>query len=212
MGDDRLLAQRLRDLAGRLATEDLVPDQRRALEDLLAAALDAFPDLPQPATRFARSFDPDGPTTVLDPGRGHPTHPLATGSSGVYPPLEFELDADGARLVAHVTFNPAWEGPPGLVHGGFLAAGFDMVLSALATHQLGHAVTRWLRLRYLKPTLLGQALRFEVIRGEAEGRLLDLSGTLYADDRVTMRAVAQFASVARHRFGDQPAPSGAGPI
>ncbi len=45
-----------------------------------------------------------------------------------------------------------------------------------------------------------------VALGEASGRLLDLSGTLLSDDRVTMRATAQFASVPIHRFGIRPGP------
>lgn len=201
MADDRVLAERLRHLADRLATDDLGPEQRAELRRLLDDATAVLGDDAPDRSRFARHFQPDEPGA--GPG-GLPAHPLALGTSAVYPPLALAFSPDGKRLVAQVRFGAAWEGPPGLVHGGFLAAGFDMVLSAMANHHLDHAVTRWLRVRYLKPTGLAQDLRYEVEVGEADGRLLDLSGTLFADDRVTMRATAQFASVPVHRFGVRP--------
>lgn len=119
----------------------------------------------------------------------------------MYPPIELEVDDD--LLVARVRFGPAWEGPPDLVHGGYLAAGFDMVLSAMAHHVLGHSVTRRLQVRYLKPTFLGAPLRYEVEADAPQGRLLDLRGRLYADDQITMRASAQFASLDESRFADR---------
>lgn len=198
MVDDHALSARLRHLADRLAAEDLTTGQRLELERLLAGATAVLGPEASDRSRFARTFDPDG---EREGPAGLPAHPLALGTSAVYPPLRLQVSTDGRRLEAEVCFGPAWEGPPGLVHGGFLAAGFDMVLSAMANHHLDHAVTRWLRLRYLKPTVLGRPLRYDVVLGEVRGRLLDLSGTLYADDRVTMRASAQFASVPRHRFG-----------
>lgn len=206
MADDHALSARVRHLADRLATEELGAQQRLDLERLLAEAAAVLGPEAHDRSRFARSFDPDG---VHDGPVGLPAHPLALGTSAVYPPLHFDLSPDGSRLVAEVRFGPAWEGPPGLVHGGFLAAGFDMVLSAMANHHLDHGVTRWLRVRYLKPTVLGSQLRYEVVLGEASGRLLDLAGTLFADDRVTMRATAQFASVPVHRFGVRPGPGDA---
>ncbi len=185
----REVAQRLRDLADRVATDDL-PEQGWAdLLGRLDGAATAFDGDPEPRTRFARGF--------IEAAR----HPIAEGTSGVYPPLRFEWDDD--RLVARVRFGPAWEGPPDLVHGGYLAAGFDMVLSSVAHRLLGHSVTRRLQVRYLKPTFLTAELRYEVEADEPNGRLLELRGRLLADDRVTMRASAQFASVDTERFADR---------
>ena len=46
---------------------------------------------------------------------------------GAYNPCvpEYALEVDGARAHGSVTFPLAYEGPPGLVHGGFLALFFD---------------------------------------------------------------------------------------
>ncbi len=189
----RAVADRLRVLAGRLATDELAPERLAALSAALEAAEAAFDPVAPERTAFARSF-----AGTAD------AHPLGAGTSGVYPPFAFE-EGDGV-LVARIDFGPAWEGPPDLVHGGFLAAGFDMVLSAMAHRVLGHAVTRRLQVRYLRPTFWRSSLRYEVTADEPVGRLLDLRGVLFADDQVTMRASAQFASVDPARFADRRTP------
>ena len=109
---------------------------------------------------------------------GTGVHPLAEAASGVFPPLELEVDAAARRASLETRFGPAWEGPPGLVHGGFVAAAFDMAMSALAAATCGPTVTRWLRVRYLKPTAIDAHLRFEVECDEPVGRLLSLRATL----------------------------------
>lgn len=185
----RQVAQRLRALADRAAVDDLAPEVWADLDARLAAAEALFPEAGEERTRFARGF--------IEAAR----HPIAEGTSGVYPPIEFVWDDD--LLTAHVRFGAAWEGPPDLVHGGYLAAGFDMVISSMAHRILGHSVTRRLQVRYLKPTFYRSALRYEVEADAPDGRLLDLRARLYADDQITMRASAQFASVDAERFADR---------
>ena len=204
MVDPRQVAARLRLLADHLVTDELTADGWSGLDDALARILEGLPGDGTGPTRFATGFAADPSPDEIH----QPTHSLGQGASGVFPPMRLEFSEDGERLLAHTRFGPAWEGPPGLVHGGFLAAGFDMVISALAAHVLDHSVTRSLRLRFLKPTVLGAALRYDVgVVGDRDGRLVDLQGTLYADDRVTMRATAQFAAVDATRFGHQPPPA-----
>ncbi len=38
------------------------------------------------------------------------------------------IDAVDGRIVGSVTFTAAYEGPPGCVHGGYVAAAFDELL------------------------------------------------------------------------------------
>lgn len=185
----REVAARLRALANRVANDDPGPGGWGDVLDLLARAEGAWPAEPAERTRFARGF------TVAA------RHPISEGTSAVYPP--FDLQVDDGVLVARTRFDGAWEGPPDLVHGGYLAAGFDMVLSAMAHQVLGHSVTRRLQVRYLRPTFLGAELRYEVEADEPQGRLLDLRGRLYADDQITMRARAQFATLDAERFADR---------
>jgi acyl-coenzyme A thioesterase PaaI-like protein len=185
----RAVADRLRAIADRAATDDLTPEGWADVLAHLAQAEQVFAADSQERTRFARAFADDA------------RHPIEEGSSGVYPPID--VDITDHLLVARIRFGPAWEGPPDLVHGGFLAAGFDMCLSAMAHHVLGHSVTRRLQVRYLKPTFVGADLRYEVEADEPEGRLLSLRGRLFSGDQVTMRASAQFASLDQTRFADR---------
>ncbi len=78
----------------------------------------------------------------------------------------------------------AYEGPPGLVHGGVCALVLDHILGATAHRPGEPAFTGTLTLRYVAPTPLG-ALRAEAWvdrddRGKtfAEGRLIDAAGTV----------------------------------
>lgn len=190
------MAEALRSLAAHLASDDLDGDGWEQVASALHAAEELLPAQSPARTRFAR-----GVHTAA-------RHPIAEGSSGVYPPFEFVDTSEG--LTAHVRFGPAWEGPPDLVHGGFLAAGFDMVLSSMAHRVLGHSVTRRLQVRYLKPTFFTSDLRYEVVADEPKGRLLELRGQLLADGQVTMRARAQFASLDAERFAQRRA-ADAGP-
>lgn len=191
MDDDgrRQVSALLRSISEHVATDDPVAGDWADVTARLAAVDGAFEADGAARTRFARGLN-DGAA-----------HPLSDATSPVYPPLEVSWEPP--LLVARTSFGAAWEGPPDLVHGGFLAAGFDMVLSAMAHRVLNHSVTRRLQVRYLKPTFLGAALRYEVEADEPNGRLLDLRGRLYADDRVTMRASAQFARLDPDRFADR---------
>jgi acyl-coenzyme A thioesterase PaaI-like protein len=106
----------------------------------------------------------------------------------VAPPLAIHDDTDGA---VHTDFvlGAAYEGPPGMVHGGVCALILDHVLGATA-HQPGKpAYTGTLTLRYLRGTPLGQPLRarahVERIEGTktfAVGHIADANGvTVQAD-------------------------------
>lgn len=194
--DPRLaVAERLRALADRLAS--VPPDEADALDEAarrLDAAAAALGEATAP-TSFARTW------AAGADGGPVPRHPLGTGACGTFPPFTWEERPGG--LAAEIHFGPAFEGPPGTVHGGFVAAAFDIVVSAAATAGLGHAVTRTLALRYLRPSPLRQPLRFEVEVGERAGRLAEVRARLrvVADGRLTAKATAQFASVPRGRFG-----------
>ena len=197
----REAADAFRDLADRMVVADADAAQWGAVTQALRQLAERLPAA-NDRSRFERLLraEPDGHG---DPGSFTPLpHPLGEGSSGVFPPIAWGHHEGGVD--AEVTFGPAFEGPPGLVHGGFIAAGFDIVLSALGTDVLGRGVTRTLRLRYLKPTFLGQVLRFEVQAGDRVDRRLPLTGRLVdASGRVTVRAVAEFVSMDAGRFADR---------
>lgn len=80
-----------------------------------------------------------------------------------------ELDADTAS--GRVTFPVVFEGPPGLVNGGFLGVFFDCVTQhhSCATGRTGK--TRSLTVTFRRPTPILTELTFDVTRVEADGRV-----------------------------------------
>ena len=69
------------------------------------------------------------------------------------PPVELEYSGD--RVIARVTFGAAYEGPPGCVHGGYVAATFDEVLGAAQSLSGDQGMTAHLEIDYRRPTPLG---------------------------------------------------------
>jgi hypothetical protein len=87
-----------------------------------------------------------------------------------FPEYTFDhLDADSAS--GRVTFPVVFEGPPGLVNGGFLAVFFDCVTQhqSCASGRTGR--TRSLTVQFRRPTPILTELRFDVTRAEADGRV-----------------------------------------
>jgi acyl-coenzyme A thioesterase PaaI-like protein len=72
----------------------------------------------------------------------------------VAPPLKVERSREG-RARASFHLGAAYEGPPGLVHGGVSALILDQMLGEAAAAGRAPGMTGSLRLRYLKPTPLG---------------------------------------------------------
>ncbi len=100
---------------------------------------------------------------------------------------------DGTHASGSVTFPLPYEGPPGYVHGGFLAVFFDGVIQH---HNCRYGVagkTTALNLEYRRPTPLLTTLQFGIERASDDRRItstahLELDGTVLC--RATMEAVA----------------------
>ncbi len=110
---------------------------------------------------------------------------------GAYNPCvpEYTIAVEGDRAQGTVTFPIAYEGPPGLVHGGFLAVFFDCVVQH-HNCELGLAgKTVSLLLTYRRPTPLVTELRFALDRSVGDERIRTL-GTLSAGDKVVCQAEA----------------------
>jgi acyl-coenzyme A thioesterase PaaI-like protein len=126
------------------------------------------------------------------------THAAFGRSNPLAPPVEVE-EHEG-RLTGHVTFDSAWEGGPGTVYGGFIAAVFDGMLGR-AVISAGHlGVTRSLTVRYLRATPLRRRLRVESVAGERVGRDVAVTGQLWDGDRLTCEAEAIFTCVDVDRY------------
>jgi acyl-coenzyme A thioesterase PaaI-like protein len=101
-----------------------------------------------------------------------------------------------------------YEGPPGAVHGGIVAAYLDEVLAGAAVHHTDRLyVTGELSVRYVKPTPVERPLLGRGRATRATPRYIDVEATL--EDLETREIVAR----AKGRFFPMraPSPSGADP-
>ena len=163
------------------------PDPRvAALTETLAEAERALTGAvpPSPTPRVGAAAEGDG-RVYLD-------HSRDIGSYNPFFP-EYEVVVDGDTASGTVAFPIAFEGPPGLVHGGFLAVFFDSVIQHHNCDVGVAGKTTNLELRYRRPTPLLTPLRFEIER-VTEGDRIVSTARLFEGDRlcaeVQMRALA----------------------
>jgi acyl-coenzyme A thioesterase PaaI-like protein len=113
-------------------------------------------------------------------------------SNPVAPPLYVRLvdQPDGSFAVTGtVTFGAAYEGPPGHVHGGMVAAMFDELLGFA---QFSAGFTGSLTVRYRKPTPLHRELNVRAWQERADGRKRIIKGTCHAGDTLLTEAEGLF--------------------
>jgi acyl-coenzyme A thioesterase PaaI-like protein len=124
-------------------------------------------------------IEPDG----TDAQRVYLSHAFDIGSyNPCFPEYRFDrIETDSAE--GSVTFPVVYEGPPGLVHGGFLAVFFDCVIQHqnCATELSGK--TRSLNVKFRRPTPLLTPLRFDISRAEVD-RGITSTARLLLDDEV----------------------------
>jgi acyl-coenzyme A thioesterase PaaI-like protein len=109
----------------------------------------------------------------------------------VAPPLVIHDDADG---VVHTDFllGAAYEGPPGMVHGGVCALILDHVLGATAHLPGKPAYTGTLTLRYVRGTPLGRPLHARAHVERIDGTKTFAVGHIADADGVTVQAEGVF--------------------
>ncbi len=101
---------------------------------------------------------------------------------------------------ATVVFGAAYEGPPGHVHGGFVAAAFDEVLGYVQSLGGNPGMTGRLTVHYRRPTPLHVPLRFEAELVREEGRKIFTGSRVYAGETLTAEAEGLFISIPRERL------------
>jgi len=149
--------------------------------DRVAGELDRIADQLAPTARASRyagtaglSLGGEGNEAVMEShtvtGPANPIAPFMT------------IDGSSDRVVGRVTYGHQYEGPPGCVHGGMLAAAFDIVLAVSAAKCGRMLVTGTLSVRYRRPTPLATELRFEGELVGIEGRKVRSSATVCGPD------------------------------
>jgi len=126
--------------------------------------------------------------------------PLIGLSNPLSPPIELRADEDGRSVHGRAVFGSAYEGPPGCVHGGYVAAAFDEVLGFANSLSGTPGMTGTLTVRYRRPTPLHAELRFEGHYERSEGRKIFTTGQLFAGETLCAEAEGLFISVDFERF------------
>lgn len=124
--------------------------------------------------------------------------PLLGLANPLAPPIKVSVDA--GMIVGLVTFGLAYEGPPGCVHGGCIAAAFDEVLGLAQSLSGRVGMTGTLTVRYRRPTPLNAELRFEGRVESVEGRKVVAAGRLLAGGVLTAEATGLFVTITPERF------------
>jgi len=190
----RRLAQAMRLVIERLVPSNAPEEElRRAAEGLerYAEALKAHPRLKR--FHYAESAN------AGDVGAFFDQSPFMGLANPLAPPITIgQVGERGAE--ATVTFGSAYEGPPGSVHGGYVAAAFDEVLGFVQSRSGNPGMTGTLTIRYRRPTPLHTELFFEAEILRIEGRKIFTRGRLFAANEVTAEADGLFISVDRKKM------------
>jgi acyl-coenzyme A thioesterase PaaI-like protein len=131
--------------------------------------------------------------------------PVSGSSNPVAPPMR--VSVTGQTVIATCNFGKAYEGPPGYVHGAWVAAVFDELLGIVNAVSGNPAMTGLLEVRYLLPTPLGKELRIVGRQTGQSGRKSFATGEILDGDAVTAEAKGTFVAVTTTRaaelFGQQ---------
>ncbi len=134
-----------------------------------------------------------------------PRSPIVGESSPLSPRLDWEVVAqdDGVPAVeARGTFGAAYEGPPGFVHGGWVACAFDEVLGIANIVSGNPGMTARLTVHYRKPTPLFRELVLRARVERVEGRRIMSRAEMYDGDTLTAEAEGLFVQP-RPELADQ---------
>jgi len=119
-----------------------------------------------------------------------PRSPIVGEASPLSPRLDWEVVDDAVE--GRGTFGAPYEGPPGYVHGGWIACAFDEMLG-IANIAAGHpGMTGRLTVHYRRPTPLFQELRFRAWVDRTEGRRILSRAEVWAGDTLTAEADGVF--------------------
>jgi acyl-coenzyme A thioesterase PaaI-like protein len=133
-----------------------------------------------------------------DPWRYRRFSPVSGPMNPLAPPVHYD-EITEAGIEATVTFGVAYQGPPGYVHGAFIAGAFDDVLGAANMAAGSPGMTVQLNVRYLRPTPLQTPLRILARHTGREGRRIFADARMLAGDEVTAEAEGVFAEITLER-------------
>lgn len=184
----REVGEVLRQVIDRLTATAAPPDVLREVVARLARVEDLL--RPQRAVRYYHRLSED---SGLGPDRAFEWSPLLGLANPIAPPVRVAVE-DG-RVVGRARFGISYEGPPGCVHGGLIAAAFDEVLRLTQLLSGRPGMTGTLTVKYRRPTPLHTELRLEGRVVSVVGRKVTTHATMRAGEELTAEATGLFISV-----------------
>jgi acyl-coenzyme A thioesterase PaaI-like protein len=175
------IAAAVRELADLVARSGAAEAELEAVAQQLEAQAARLRELPHRAWVHDSPFHP----VSLVGGRAHPTGP------------QLYLEPDGRGVAGIVTLGAAYEGGPGLVHGGVLSLMFDHAMGT-AVFVAGHAaMTVSLEVRYRAPTPLETPLQVSAWVDRVDGRKVFVGAEMRVEDELTATATSVFLRLTR---------------
>ena len=185
----RRLTEAVRHVVDAILTRDDVDDA--ALDAAADAVESVVADLtgapPATTARGRRRLDArsHGDYLTRSPIVG-PVNPVA-------PPLAWTV-VDG-RIEGRGVYHAAYEGPPGYVHGGWIALTFDEILGMANVASENPGMTGSLRIRYRRPTPLHAEIEFRAWTERVDGRRITARGEMLHEGTVTAEAEGLFVVI-----------------
>lgn len=187
----------------------VTPDEVPAAEprDRLGAAVRALADVvvrtgaaPDEATAAAAAVEAVTAGLAAHPEAGHvhdsPYHPMSLVGGGAHPIApQLHTTPDGDGVSGTVALGPAYEGGPGLVHGGVLSLLFDHAMGQALFVAGYSAMTVSLEVRYRAPTPLEQPLAVRARLDRTDGRKLFVVAEVAVGGKLTADAQGVFVQL-----------------
>jgi hypothetical protein len=185
------LAEEMRRIIARLAVVRPRAEELERAAEAAAAFADRLSAMPERGQSWEVS------EAGLMPGDFVGFSPVSGRSNPMAPPVSLrvkrgspreDIDVD-VHIAGDVTFGAAYEGPPGHVHGGLIAAMFDELLGFA---QLSPGFTAYLHINYRKPTPLNVPLSLHAWVARVDGRKRVVCGECYAGETLLSDAEGLF--------------------
>jgi len=109
---------------------------------------------------------------------------------------------EGTEAVCQVTVGKAFEGAPGRVHGGVVAALMDHLMGLVMSISGSPAFTGRLNVTYRQPTPIGRLVEGRARLVERVGRKLQVAGELRDEGQLLVQGEGLFIAVDPDRFFD----------
>jgi hypothetical protein len=179
------LAQQVRELIDDVLMLDVDAADEAGLaeaEERIALAHKAFGDLPDIRDK--------GPHYSAGDNSLFERSPLSGLSNALAAPLV--LDFDGTSTRGHATYPAVYEGPPGLVHGGYVISAFDDLLGVAQAASGIAGFTGTLSVRLHAGTPLNRRIDYEAGVAEVKGRKVTAWGKAFCDGQLLAEAEGIF--------------------